>query len=318
MSPGAGAVVSWAVTARSKRRLARGGPPGPPLCYIGRDVRACAGPKGAGMSTSNLSLVVALVWPLVLAGGAFLLRNFIGEWIKRRVEHDFNVKLEKLKSELGAEQKRLDDLRQTVLHGASARRVALDARRLQAVDNIWAGVMSFATWRIATAMLPSIDIKKAGEEVAKNPKVRQAFEMLGKPFDPKNMPPNPAIKERPFVSEVAWAYYQAYSSIISSAVMVIKGLEFGLDIGKFMKFDTVEQLVITALPHQTEYVKKWGLSGCSLLLDELETKLLEALREMLEGKASDEAALRGAQSITKAAEAVNTLVAEQAQEIAGK
>ena len=266
--------------------------------------------------TSNFSLVVAIAWPLVLAGSAFLLRNFIGEWIKRRVEHDFNIKLEKLKSELGAEQRRLDDLRQTVLHGASERRVALDARRLQAVENVWAGIINFATWRMAASMMSTIDLKKAGPEAERNPKVRQVFEMLGKNFDPKNMPTNPAVKERPFVTEVAWAYYQAYSSIVSAAVLALKCLEHGLDVTKFMKPDFLDNLVIAALPHHSDYVKQWGLAGCAMLLDELENKLLEALREMLEGKESDAAALRSAYGITKAAEAVNTAVVEQSNEIA--
>jgi hypothetical protein len=263
----------------------------------------------------SLSLVVAFAWPLILAGLAYLFRNVFTKWVKRKIDYDYNAKLERLKADLTAEQKRLDDLRLTVLHHASARRAALDARRLLAVENVWAGLINFAPWRMAAQMMLSINIEKAGAAVEKNPNVRRFFETIGKTFDPKSLPPNKALSERPFVSEVAWAYYQAYSSIVTSAVMVIKSLELGLDVNKYMKPEVVENLVTAALPHQAEYVKKYGLSGCSLLLDELETKLLAALRDMLEGKESDEAALRGAFGITRAAEAVNVAVAAQSAAI---
>ena len=66
--------------------------------------------------------------------------------------------------------------------------------------------------------------------------------------------------------------------------------------------DAVTKLIKVALPHQTEYIKKFDSGAFHYLLDELESRLLEELRKMLQGGESDKASVEQAAAILKESE----------------
>jgi hypothetical protein len=174
---------------------------------------------------------------------------------------------------------------------------------------VWSGILALAPFKMASQMMGAINFEEAAKRSPSDPKVRQMFEGLGKGIDLTKMPPNEAAKQRPFVTPQVWAYYSAYSSMVSFAVMQMKTLEFGLDGRSLLKSEKVDQLVKTALPHYEKYVTDFGPSGYHLLLDELEEKLLASLKDMLEGKEADASAIETAASILRAAETVQTQAA---------
>lgn len=249
-------------------------------------------------------LLGAAVWQLAALVLGYIFRDLIGAWIKGFAQHGFDLKIEKLRSELAANQKDIESLRANALSGAASRQVALDNRRLLAAEQIWGGVMALAPLRVASQILGSVNLEEASKAAPRNDGVRKMFEVFGKNIDIKTLPPNDAHKARPFATTTAWAFYIAYSAIVLHAAMLIKTLELGLDGTKFVSNEKIDKLLTTALPHYEKFIKDHGPSGYHLLLDEIEERLLAELQKMLEGKESDSAALKQAASILKDADSL--------------
>jgi hypothetical protein len=74
---------------------------------------------------------------------------------------------------------------------------------------------------------------------------------------------------RPFVSPLAWALYSAHSSIIWHAVMTMVGWKNGVST-KLLKNDELVDAIKKVLPHQNEFLEKFGVGGTYFLLDEVE------------------------------------------------
>ncbi len=66
----------------------------------------------------------------------------------------------------------------------------------------------------------------------------------------------------------------------------------------------IVDLVRAALPHYSEYLEQWGTSGLSLLIDDLEEKLLAEIVASLESTASDDKTVAQAAAILKAVQKV--------------
>jgi hypothetical protein len=71
-------------------------------------------------------------------------------------------------------------------------------------------------------------------------------------------------------------------------VVLTSGLESP---DKYMDEKHAFKVLKAALPHQTEYIDKYGHAGFYYLLDELQEKLLVELQKMLEGHDATEASI---------------------------
>ena len=272
---------------------------------------------------ANISTwIPAVAVPAILAVVAFVFRNYIQSKITAGVQHTFNIRLETLrsefqkteetfKSELRLKELQISALRETALSGFSSRRAALDKRRLEAVERVWATVVSMTPYKLASNIMSQINYDAAAKEVPKNPNVRKAFEMFGKSVDPSKIAFGGAEAERPFISPKAWALFSAYKSILSFAALQMKTLEFGVDGTGLLKGEPINALIKAALPYYTDYVEQYGAAGYHFLLDDFEQKLLEELRKMLDGVESDTADLAKAAEILRAADKVQAEVAAQ-------
>lgn len=242
------------------------------------------------------SFITALMWVIV-----FYCRNFIVAHIKAGVEHDFNSKLETIKSELRSKESEISTLRDAVLTGRNQRQALVDKRRIEAVDSLWKGVVELQRFKAISQAMASINMEAAAAEAAKDQKVRQFFEIINK-FAPaiETLKPSTTGCERPFVSPVAWAYFSALQTILYGSFTRAKALEFGVkDINKMMNTEHEKKLLKAALPHQKEYIDKYDATAYFYLIEELEENLLKELNNIMDGKASDQDALKRASEIQK-------------------
>jgi hypothetical protein len=76
-------------------------------------------------------------------------------------------------------------------------------------------------------------------------------------------------------------------------------LKSGLDLPDVVDEERVRRLVTTVLPHQAEFAKKHDTGAYHYLLDELETRLLQELRRVLQGAESDREAIKQAADILR-------------------
>ncbi len=147
----------------------------------------------------------------------------------------------------------------------------------------------------------SVKFEEASEEAVKNEKLREVFEIMGGGVKLSDFKTIEAPKVRPFVPSLVWAYYSAYSSIVFNAVIQLDMLQKGID-SKYFNAEATADLVKAALPHQQDYIKKYGSSAFYYLLDELEVKLLKEIDAMFIGESTDRESLEKAANILRESE----------------
>jgi hypothetical protein len=257
----------------------------------------------------------------LLALVLWLGRKLIVTRLVKSVEHEFNAKLETLRAEfrqkeemlkadLRSKENEIADLRSGAMTAMASRQMALDKRRLEAVDQLWSAVTGLSPAKGISALMAVVNFEAATEAGVKNPRVRQMFEMMGATFDPQKVDVSGATKARPFVSPMAWALFSAYQAIAWQAVIKLQILKSGFPGKNLLDKDAVPRLIKAALPHQAEYVDKYGDAGYHYLLEELEVSLLGAMRKMLAGEETDRASVERAGEILKLS---NQLMADQSK-----
>lgn len=249
----------------------------------------------------------------LLAAALWLCRNLIATRLVRSVQHEFDQKLANLNSQLRANEELVKaDLRSkeaaiAVLQGApisgmAARQAITDKRRIEAVDQIWEAVHGLGFAKVASQWMAVIKFEAALKEAARNPDFRRVFAAIAAPEDGGAAAFALATKARPHISQLAWAYFSAWQAIVLHATVQIKLLQVGLDAPETIESKGVINLVSVALPHRAAYIREHGPGAAYHLLEELETNLLDDLRQTLEGKKLDITNVQRANEIQKEAQ----------------
>ena len=245
----------------------------------------------------------------LLALVLYLARNLLEVRLKNSVKHDYDRKIELLKTdlrnseesfkaELKVKESQIDALRSGALSGLVNRQAALYERRLEAVNQLWGAITSLQSAKTISLKMSAINFETAEKISADDPRVREMFEVLAKGFDANSMDTKEASLARPFISPLAWALFSAYASIISYAVLKIMLLQKGL--GKnLINVEAIMELVKVALPHQKNYIEEHGPDALHYLLEDLENKILSELEKILNGEESDKESVKQAALILK-------------------
>jgi hypothetical protein len=127
---------------------------------------------------------------------------------------------------------------------------------------------------------------------------------------------NVARDEQPFLSELAWAYFAAYRSILYGNLLRYQLLKAGLDnADKILTNEGAQQILKASLPHQSKFIDEHQPETYHYLLEEIESCLLLELRNILEGRGADQAATKRAKQIMDAVKQANEKQAESAADI---
>jgi len=259
--------------------------------------------------------------PWVMAAALFFGRQWLVARIVKGVQHGFVSRLEAIRAELRASEERLKStlrdreneialLRNTVLAGSASRQSLLDKRRFEAVERVWTTVNNMAGhFRLLSEFMARMNIDEMAKDVG-DPRMKKALSMFSPPDMTKFK--NVARDERPFLPELAWAYYSAYSSILFGNLMVFKLLESGVSPNKMLKKDRSKDVLKAALPHQSTWIDDTPPEMYHFLLEELEDRLLSELRNILDGVQADQAAAQKAKDILKAVSLADREVEEAA------
>lgn len=230
----------------------------------------------------------------------WLSKNMIITRLTNSVKHEYDEKIENLRADLKARDSQVEALRSGALSGISNRHTTLYNHQVNAIKELWESVVLFAPAKSISATMSVINFKEASEIAESNPKAREMFTKLSN-TDLKNLPLNKALKTRPFVSSLSWAYFLAYQAIVINAVIRMEILKIGINMKDVVDTENVTKLVKVALPHQVEYIEKYGPSAFHYLLDELEAKLLISFEITLRGEELDRETIKKAAEIIKEA-----------------
>ncbi|WP_447065649.1 hypothetical protein [Vibrio alginolyticus] len=249
----------------------------------------------------------------LLAFALWLTRNLISTRLTNAVRHEYDNKIETLKSEfnekqellkadLRAKELQLESIKAVALSGITQRQTALFDKQVAAIEVLWSQIIDLAPVKGAAQSLAVIKFDVAIKTAAENENAREMFEMLGRHADLQSVDTRNSNKARPFISPIAWAYFYAYTSILGHAVFKLHMLKKSLDYPEIIETSNLKKVIVAALPHQKEYVDKVDPEAYFHLLDELESLMLIAFNNTLKGVQEDKAALLQAAEIIRASE----------------
>lgn len=268
------------------------------------------------MPVIQLPTWTAILAVAVIPLGLFVARRWLTASIEQSVRVKFEVGLERVRADLKSSEERLKSelryreaeihsLRENVFGRRSGRLALVDKRRIEAIERIWVAVIELSRMKQAAMSLSMLKVEALEKRVPTDSKLRQVIEvMTGSGYEEK-LKEIKADAERPFVSDLAWALYRAYSLVIFGAYIQMKVLSLGLeDSSKLMNHAYSADILKAVLPHRSEYIDKFGSTSHFHLLDELETKILAELRNGLDNLEDDQESVAKAAVIMQQIESV--------------
>lgn len=252
---------------------------------------------------STTSLFSLIIW---------LSRNLIITRLTTSVRHEYDEKIEEIKSklrkneeELKAELKikeiQIQALQNGALSGISNRQIVIFEKQVNAIELVWETVIALAPAKVVSSQMQVIKFESAAKQASVDPKVLEMFSFITD-ANVEKIKFDKANKVRPFISPLSWAYYSAYQAIVMHAVVKMKMLKFGIDQVDLINNEHAINLVKAALPHQIHTIEKYGVDVLHILLDELEEKLLLSFQLMLKGQDLDNEHIQMASKIIKESE----------------
>ena len=206
--------------------------------------------------------IPSIVTTGALAFAVWFGRELISTWLLKNVAHKFNEKLEAVRVDFREKEKVLEanlqlreneirDLRSGAMTAMASRQMALDKRRLDAVDQLWSSMVALSRAKNISSLMTAVNFDAASEEATRNPRVREAFTKMGAAFEPKRLDLSGAEKARPFVSPRAWALFSPYQAIVIQAVVKLEIIKSGIGFSDLLEKEAV---VKVALPHLSEFI----------------------------------------------------------------
>jgi hypothetical protein len=190
-----------------------------------------------------------LTWILTVLGSAAVLilplaipmwRDTVGKYLAGLVQRRFDEQMERLRSDLRkteesfrsdlrAKEHQIKSLSDTTLALRSSRQTALDARRLVAVERLWAAKAKLDTLKMSAKLMETIDFKKAARETTHDANARKLFSIFDRMDAFAKMASGTSVEpERPFLTPVVWAAFSAYQAVLMQAMVQIKFLATGV------------------------------------------------------------------------------------------
>lgn len=229
----------------------------------------------------------ALSTTALLGAALWMLRKVIAARLTASVNHEFNEKIEELRADLKRKEDEISSMRSGALSAMTSRKVALDQRRLLAVEQLWAATTELGRTKHISGLMAIVKYENSLKEAENNPTFRAIMEAMGGGFDLVKLDLSGATKARPFVSPMSWAYFSAYQAIAMQAVAKWQALRHGVNMPEIFDNELVRKLVTTALTHREGYIEKVGDAAYYYLLEELENLLLTEMRVSIDSEDLD-------------------------------
>lgn len=259
---------------------------------------------------SVLALLVALGLPVIV----FLTRSFLVAYINQKVRADFEARIasirsdfrkseEQLRADLRVKESRIATLADAGLSAQSRRQERIATRRSEALESIWLKFHALSPLKAGAMFYQTLQIEKVEKAAVDDPNVKQFLSMIPNGDLSEVAAEIKLTFERIYVPDIVWAVFSAYSSILFTIALHLQAMKLGLeDSGKFITWDKVFETVKAVLPHQSEFIDKYGQTALPLLLDEVEGLMLREIRNAMNSEEEDKGSLEQAKKILGAAE----------------
>ena len=255
-------------------------------------------------------MIEAITTGGILSLALFLLRNWIVTRLKTSILHEYDNKLEKLRSQLRQHESKMDSIRSTLFSNAAHRDKLVFTKKVNAVEVLWESILLLSPFKVVSAMMGVVDFDKAAESAKTEQGVRDFAKAISGKVDLSDAKLAEVNKVRPFLSELSWAYFSAYRSVVMNAVLRAKFLESGLP-AELLNDKAVKELVTTVYPHMKDFINKHDSAILHEFLSDLERDILTEINKTLSGKESDEQSFERAKEIIDATQELEAAAKEK-------
>lgn len=224
---------------------------------------------------------------------------------------DYRLQEEQLRADLRSRDSDLENLRRNALSGAAARQAIIDKRQIEALERVWASVAERRTQKLLLSQMQILNLDAIRKTISAAPEHEKAatkefLAAMSQLVGIDGMKPLSDITlDKPFIDPLVWSLYTTYTSLLAYGWVHFKALKEGIDNTGFLKGpDDLIAIIKKVLPHQAGFLDEHRESGLFHLGEELEDKLLATVRDVLDGRQLDEAAIKRSHEIVQLTEAL--------------
>ncbi|MGX1497388.1 hypothetical protein ACSSV1_002424 [Labrenzia sp. MBR-25] len=198
----------------------------------------------------------------VIGAVGYLFRDTVAKFFAKAVEHRFEKRLETFKGELRDNERELEQIRSFLVSVRSNHNSALQAKRLEAAESLLRARNALAQFSMLVEYMKILNTEEILKD-ADDPKVSEFIETLLKPFDVdekiKQIGAIDKTLARLYLSEKSLKAFEAYESIVMSAVMMMNLLTVPLrNKGNLIKAGNLSKTVIELVPGSKDGFDKFG------------------------------------------------------------
>lgn len=218
---------------------------------------------------------------------AYFLRDALGGFFAKAIEHRFERKLEKFKADIRNNEKELEQIRSFLVSSRRERDSAIQSRRLEAAEMLLRARHALAQLSMLVEYMKVLNTEQILNEAA-DPKIAEFVDLLVKPFDIdeklKQLGSIDKTYPRLYLSEKSLKAFDAYESIILNAAMMMKFFTINLPKkGRFIKASNLSKTIIELVPPSKEGFEKFGEGYAYHWATYFHDEILRALRHEISG-----------------------------------
>lgn len=251
-------------------------------------------------------LDTAIVAAALVAALGWLLRAWIGARLNASIQLSTNQRLAEFTQRLDATEAQVATVRAAGIDAAQQMAAAALAERVEAIKQIWLGVVEWKAASALSTLVSAMDIRMATES-AGHPGTKRTMQTMLDSLQYMELlrRTNGLARWRPFVTAQAWALFAAYQGFYSARVTKAAVLMIGHreTVARLWQVDGERDVVRAAAPiDMTVRYEANPIAEGPKFLAYLEAELLAELQRTLAGEHSGPEASKHAAKIVAAVE----------------
>ncbi len=235
----------------------------------------------------------------------FLAKTWIGERIKKSIEHEYQVALERLRTDNAQYQ----SVQATAISSMSAVRQAAVERRLQSIERIWSAIIKLKASGLPSIMFADVLVADEYRDIFTNPMLTNAFDevSLQKLIEENEAFGN--VEEcRLYVGEELYRYFFVYRAVIGRLFFLFEQGRKRGEVAPWYSDSGIQQILRSAATQEEVAAFATLKTGqLSWVLSLVETKLLQRANLIISGHESADFSLEQARRIAELAHDKNSM-----------
>jgi hypothetical protein len=223
----------------------------------------------------------------ILGFFAFLMRDTIGRYFSKAVEHRFEKKFETFKADIRNNETELEQIRSFLVLGQKDRDSAIQAKRLEAAEILLRGRQELSKLSMLVEYMKILNIEEILKD-GENPKIIEFMNLLAKPMNIdeslKALQSFDKTLPQLYLNEKSMKAFDTYQIIILQAALMIKLFTLPLsNKSGLIKLDVLSKKIIEHIPSSKDAFEKWGEGYAYYWATFFFDEILRSLRHEISG-----------------------------------